>query len=136
EVVGAPIGSGGGQLGASQVSKTESILQQFGATRTDQGVVVTLPETVLFDFGKADIRPDAGPTLAKVADLLKTYAGPTVLVEGHTDNKGGADFNQHLSEQRANAVKDYLVSKLGVDGGKLQAQGFGASRPVAPNQKP
>jgi photosystem I P700 chlorophyll a apoprotein A2 len=136
EVAGAPVGSGGGQVGASQVSKTEAILNELGATRTDQGLVVTLPEPLLFDFEKADLRPNAPTALAKVAELMKAYPGQTALVAGHTDSKGSASFNQSLSEQRANAVRDYLVQKLGADAGRLQAQGFGATRPVAPNQKP
>ncbi|MDQ3679661.1 MAG: OmpA family protein [Actinomycetota bacterium] len=136
EITGQPSGQSGSQVGASQVSQAESNLAQLGATRTDQGVVVTVPEKVLFDFDKSDVKAEARPILEKVAQLIAYYAKARPVVRGFTDDKGSDDYNQTLSERRAEAVKSYLVSNLGVDGGRLSTEGAGEKSPVAPNTRP
>lgn len=91
---------------------------------------------MLFDFDKATIRPDARPTLDKLAQLIKAQDPPNVAIEGHTDSKGDDSYNQRLSEARATAVRDYLISVQTVDGTKLATKGLGELKPVAPNMKP
>ena len=95
-------------------------------------VIVTLPETVLFDVGQAVLRADAEPSLQGVADLVGDHPGATTEVLGHTDSTESADFNQSLSERRAAAVSDWLAGH-GVDPATLTKVGYGATRPVADN---
>jgi outer membrane protein OmpA-like peptidoglycan-associated protein len=95
-------------------------------------VIVTLPETVLFDVGEAVLRTDAEPSLQGVVDLVGTRPGATTEVQGHTDSTGSAAFNQSLSERRAAAVADWLAGH-GVARSTLTTAGYGATRPVADN---
>jgi OOP family OmpA-OmpF porin len=95
-------------------------------------VVVTLPEAVLFDFGSADLRPDAEGPLHAVADILRQKPDASAEVAGHTDAVGSATYNQALSLQRATAVVDWLVDH-GVPRDRLRPVGYGATRPVAGN---
>lgn len=104
-------------------------------TQTERGVQITSDERVLFDTGKSEIKQDGMVFVERVADILNTRTTANVLVEGHTDNVGGAAYNQQLSERRAAAVKDALV-KRGVAGARVQAQAFGMSKPVADNSTP
>lgn len=96
---------------------------------------MALPGDVLFDFDKADIRPDARPTLDKVAQLIGQGSG-AVAIEGHTDGKGDDSYNLRLSERRAMAVRDYLKDVRMVPGDRLTVKGLGEQRPVAANLAP
>ena len=98
------------------------------------GTVITLEDGVLFDFGKSDIRPDAAQTLSKLATVLNDAKVPAAHIYGHTDSVSDEAFNQKLSEDRANAVKNEL-SKNGVSA-TLDATGYGETKPVAPNENP
>jgi outer membrane protein OmpA-like peptidoglycan-associated protein len=95
-------------------------------------LVVTLPEAVLFGFGSAELRPDAQAALQGVVDLFGQHPGAQADVAGHTDAVGSADYNQTLSRLRAEAVVGWLVDH-GVARAALRPIGYGASRPVAPN---
>ena len=103
---------------------------------TAQEIRIELAADVLFDFDKAEIRPDAAATLAEAAELIRQKSRGPVRVEGHTDGKGGDTYNQKLSERRAAAVAQWLTSKGDLKSTQFQAVGFGARQPVAPNQKP
>jgi photosystem I P700 chlorophyll a apoprotein A2 len=113
--------------------EVKEILTDLNAQQSAQGLVVPLPEQVLFDFGKADIRPDAAVTLAKVAQVVGFYADSKVEVQGHTDDIGTDQVNQSLSERRAGAVRDHLIGVDGIDQARLVVKAYGESRPVAPN---
>lgn len=86
-----------------------------------------------FDFNKADIKPESRPVLDEIGKFLKDYPDEKLVVVGHTDNVGGAEFNLGLSEARANAVVKDLVASYGIDAARLQAQGAGLTKPVASN---
>jgi outer membrane protein OmpA-like peptidoglycan-associated protein len=86
-----------------------------------------------FDFDKAVIKPEAEPVLDAAVDVLKENSDVHVRVGGHTDSVGTDEYNQKLSERRANAVRDYLV-KHGIDASRLTAVGYGESQPVADNK--
>ncbi|MBV9456343.1 MAG: OmpA family protein [Bradyrhizobium sp.] len=88
----------------------------------------------LFDFDRAELRPEAEPALAELARHV-VDARKVVMIEGHTDAKGTDTYNQGLSERRATAVRIALAGR-GLPYGMLNIRGFGKSRPVAPNQKP
>ena len=87
---------------------------------------------VLFDTGKYTLKPGTQVSLAKVATILQLYPGLKVQVEGYTDSVGSDEFNQKLSENRANAVRDFLVQN-GVPSANATAAGFGKDKPVADN---
>jgi outer membrane protein OmpA-like peptidoglycan-associated protein len=87
----------------------------------------------LFDFDRADVRPEAGDALAEVARHIAA-AHKAVMIEGHTDGKGSDGYNQSLSERRAAAVRNALVGQGSPDR-QLIIHGFGKSRPIAPNQQ-
>lgn len=86
-----------------------------------------------YDTGKSDIKSQYRDEIAKVADYLKRYPTTTALIEGHTDNVGGYDYNMKLSQARADAVVNYLVDNFGIDRSRLAAKGFGYTRRVAYN---
>jgi outer membrane protein OmpA-like peptidoglycan-associated protein len=97
------------------------------------GTVVRVLQQVHFAFGTAQILPDSFPVLQEVADYLK--ANPAIKrmrIEGHTDNKGSADLNKRLSQDRANSVMRWLVQH-GIAAGRLEAVGYGLERPIEDN---
>ena len=87
---------------------------------------------VLFDTAKYTLKPGAREKLAKVAGILLAYPGLNIEVDGHTDNVGTDEYNQNLSDQRAEAVRTYLVDQ-GVLTGSVTARGFGKTQPVGTN---
>lgn len=99
-----------------------------------RGTVITLSGAVLFASGKSELLPAAQLALNDVAKALtETDPASKIVVEGHTDSQGAAEFNQTLSQSRAQAVRDYLVSR-GVAADRITAQGFGPTRSVADNK--
>jgi outer membrane protein OmpA-like peptidoglycan-associated protein len=104
--------------------------------KTGEGLLVNLPENILFDFDKSEIRPDAKTTLTKVNELLQSYKNAPVTINGHTDSKGSEDYNLTLSEKRSQAVKEYLQKNFKVSEARLEAKGFGETKPVVPNNNP
>jgi outer membrane protein OmpA-like peptidoglycan-associated protein len=114
------------------------LLEQFNrvlpTTDTPRGLQVNMGD-VLFDTGKFKLRMEAQLGLAKLTGIVLSHPGLKLAVEGYTDTTGTAAFNQTLSEQRANAVRDYLVQQ-GLDAGSVTAQGFGPANPVASNDTP
>jgi outer membrane protein OmpA-like peptidoglycan-associated protein len=101
--------------------------------QTPRGVQIPLPNTVLFQFGKADLNTAAAdPYLDKIATLIKTKSTKPVAVEGHTDNVGTLPANQQISEARAKVVRDALQAR-GVPAERLKAEGFAFQRPVVSN---
>jgi outer membrane protein OmpA-like peptidoglycan-associated protein len=107
-------------------------LNQVLATRESaRGLIVNMSD-VLFDFNKYTLKPEAREKLAKVSGILLAYPGLTLQVEGYTDNIGSDDYNQKLSEQRAESVRDYLVTQ-GVAQPNIAAMGYGKNDPIADN---
>ena len=96
-----------------------------------RGLIVNMSD-VLFDSGKATLRPGAREKLAKVAGIVLAYPGLNLEVEGHTDAVGASDYNQDLSERRAFAVRAFLLQQ-GISSGAIAARGFGKEQPVATN---
>jgi len=88
---------------------------------------------VKFDFDKAQVKPESMGDIQSLADFMKQYPQTTTVVEGHTDSVGTDAYNQKLSERRATAVRDVLVNQYGVGGTRVNAVGYGESRPVADN---
>ena len=111
------------------------LLEQFNrvlpTTDTPRGLVVNMGD-VLFDTGKSDLRSGAREALSKLTGIVLNYPSLRLAIEGHTDSTGSAEFNQTLSQKRADAVHEYLVTQ-GLDGDKLSAQGLAMDNPVADN---
>ncbi|OLO81865.1 cell envelope biogenesis protein OmpA [Actinomyces naeslundii] len=96
------------------------------------GTVITLEDSVLFDFGSSDLRSEASTTLTNLATVLKDSKAPKVQIQGHTDSVSDDASNQTLSEQRAKAVTEALTSN-GVTA-SIESVGYGETKPVAPNE--
>jgi outer membrane protein OmpA-like peptidoglycan-associated protein len=88
---------------------------------------------VYFDTDKAEVKPESTATLDEIASLLKIDRSLKLEISGHTDNTGSKDHNLKLSQARADAVKTILVSKYGIDAGRLTTKGYGDTKPVVPN---
>ena len=86
-----------------------------------------------FDEGKAEINENDRGVLDSVNDLIQSYPGSSVLIEGHTDNTGSKDRNHLLSHQRADAVKNYIVYKGDIKASDIKTIGHGGSRPIVSN---
>jgi len=96
-----------------------------------RGTIISMSD-LLFEIGKADLTPDLQTSLAKIAGILLVFKNSRISVEGHTDNIGGADFNQKLSENRAENVMSFLIVQ-GIAADRLSAMGYGFIKPVADN---
>jgi outer membrane protein OmpA-like peptidoglycan-associated protein len=115
-------------LRAQLLAQLNSIMQTKDTAR---GLIMSMSD-VLFDTGKATLKPAARENLAKVSGILLAYPSLRVQIEGNTDNVGGDEYNQNLSEKRAFSVRDYLVAQ-NVPANNLTAIGFGKTRPIASN---
>lgn len=94
---------------------------------------VTIDLNLEFDTNSADLRSDHYPEIQRVVDFLRQYPTANAVIEGHTDSRGAAAYNQSLSERRAASVRDYLVSQGNVTAGRLTSRGYGETRPKASN---
>ena len=113
---------------------TGALGQVAETTSTARGTVTSL-SGVLFDTGKATLKPEAKITLAKLAGVMLVFSKTTMQVEGYTDNVGGDELNLKLSEARAKAVRDFLESQ-GIASSRLSSVGKGPADPVAANDTP
>jgi len=95
--------------------------------------VVRVELDVKFDFDKAQVKQNSYADIKSLADFMKQYPSTRTTVEGHTDSVGPEAYNQKLSERRASAVREVLVSEYGVEGGRIDAVGYGETRPIADN---
>lgn len=114
-----------------QSARLQRELATMNAKQTERGMLVTLGD-VLFEFGRADIKPSALDSLRKLAEFLKSNPDRSVLIEGYTDSVGSASANDVLSRRRAEAVAGALAG-LGVQPSRLQSTGYGKEFPVADN---
>lgn len=122
------------QRSAEMQRQSAEMQRQIDALRakvTHRGLVLTLGD-LLFSSGRSQLKAGASGDLARLAAFLNRYPGRTAAIEGYTDNVGSRDYNQGLSERRAEAVQSYLTAH-GVDPSRLHASGGGESDPVADN---
>lgn len=132
-----------------KIAKMKKECEDNGGIWDEKTKTCTLPENkttkvlkdaydnLTFESGKAIIKPTSFPYLDELVSVIQDPDALTwtLEIQGHTDNVGGADYNQKLSENRANAVKKYLVDK-GVKADRITAKGFGLSKPIATNDTP
>ena len=116
---------------ALRIQIREQLNRVLETRDTARGLIINMSD-VLFDTGQYTLRPGAREKLAKISGILLAHPELKLQVEGHTDSVGSDEFNQTLSENRANAVRTFLTSQ-GVDGTLIAARGFGKTRPVTTN---
>lgn len=135
-IIGAAVGGATGAVIGKYMDKQAEELQKEmdNATveRVGEGIKVTMNSGILFDFDSFALKSEAREDLSSMAKVLNKYPDTELLVEGHTDNVGRADYNQKLSEQRAKAVSDFLKS-LKVESSRITQTGHGLTMPVADN---
>jgi outer membrane protein OmpA-like peptidoglycan-associated protein len=113
-------------------NKMEAALSRVVETRrTARGIILNLPD-ILFEFSKADLRPETREVLAKVSGILMVASGYHLSIEGHTDSVGSEEYNQKLSESRAEGVYQYLA-RSGVSNEIMTTRGFGKTQPRTSN---
>ncbi|HUK87211.1 MAG TPA: OmpA family protein [Terriglobales bacterium] len=117
-------------------SGIQGVLEDLNAKVTGQEIRIELAADVLFDFDKYTLKPEATATLGKVGQVAAAYPDYTMLIEGHTDGKGTHAYNMRLSDQRANSVKEWLVKNASMAAARITTQGWGETKPVAPNKNP
>jgi outer membrane protein OmpA-like peptidoglycan-associated protein len=135
-IIGAAVGGAAGAMIGRQMDRQARELEQNipGAQveRIGEGIQVTFDSGILFDFDSDRLRGEARNNLQTLANSLRQYPDTELLVVGHTDNVGRVDYNQRLSERRAQSAANYLAS-LGVPRNRINATGRGMNEPVAAN---
>jgi len=119
------------QVAQARERLRQQLNQVLQTTETARGLIVNMSD-VLFDFNKYTLKPEAREKLAKVSGILLAYPNLKLQVEGYTDNIGSDEYNQKLSEERADSVRDYLVSQS-VPDANVTAAGYGKGNPIADN---
>ncbi|HEX3726803.1 MAG TPA: OmpA family protein, partial [Pirellulales bacterium] len=110
---------------------TDQLNQVLQTRQTARGLIVNMSD-VLFDTGKASLKPGARVRLAKVAGIIMAYPDLKLEIDGYTDSIGSDNFNRELSQQRADTVRSFLASQ-GVPDGSIVTRGYGKEDPIASN---
>ena len=135
-IIGAAVGGTAGVVIGNEMDKRAEEMKQDmqGAKieRVGEGIKITFDSGLLFDVNKSDLRPQAKTNLESLAKILNKYDDTNILVEGDTDNSGTEEYNQQLSERRAQSVANYLMG-LGVTGARISTVGLGELNPIASN---
>lgn len=136
-LMGAALGAGAGAIIGNVLDKQEAELRaqlddDVRIENTGDRLILTLPQDILFDVDSYSVNASLQDDLAKVATSLEKYPDSTVQILGHTDNTGSASHNQSLSERRANAVADVLLTN-GVPVSRIDTIGRGEDQPIASN---
>jgi outer membrane protein OmpA-like peptidoglycan-associated protein len=137
-IIGAGIGAiAGGAAGAYMDRQEAELRRQTAGTGVDvirQGdeLLLRMPSGITFAFNRFDVQPQFQATLNQVAQTLNAYPATMIDVLGHTDSVGSDEYNQRLSEQRAQAVASYLIAR-GVSQSRIAVRGYGETMPIADN---
>ena len=123
------------QQAQAELQKEREDLAALKARQTARGLELTFASDVLFDTASATLKPGASLQLNRLADYMRDSPKTRIVVEGYTDNRGSADYNQQLSEQRAQSVATALTTQ-GIDADRVQTVGRGKEFPVASNATP
>lgn len=118
-------------LVVEDLGEDQMLNKNFELTELQVGTTVRL-DNIYFDFDKTTLRPESFPELEKLVEMLNTNENLEIEISGHTDDKGSDDYNQKLSQGRAEAVRQYVVDK-GIDGNRITAVGYGESKPETSN---
>jgi outer membrane protein OmpA-like peptidoglycan-associated protein len=135
-IIGAAVGGiAGGIIGAEMDKQAKELKQNIPGARVErvgEGIAVTFASGLLYDFDSDVVRPEARSNLRNLAKSLSKYPGSDLLIVGHTDQVGAASYNQSLSERRAAAAANFLVTE-GVRRTRLATRGMGETEPLADN---
>jgi outer membrane protein OmpA-like peptidoglycan-associated protein len=135
-IIGAVVGGAAGAIIGDymdrQAREMEQDLEGARIERIGEGIKITFGGGILFDFDRADLRPEAQAELTKLGRILNKYDDTNVMVEGHTDATGSDQYNMDLSVRRASSVGTYLAAQ-NVTRDRLSAVGFGELKPIASN---
>src|SRR6266700_276301 len=133
-LIGAVAGAAAGNYMDRQESELRALMRDSGVTVTRKGedIVLNMPGNVTFRTGSADLNAQFFKVLDGVAQVAKKYDKTIIEIAGHTDNVGGADYNRQLSQRRASAVAEHLMSK-GVSEQRIMTAGGGEEHPIASN---
>lgn len=118
---------------AEEMMTEEVMMEEPAMAEPEPAEAVRVELDVKFDFDKSKVKEESYADIKNLADFMKQYPQTTTVVEGHTDSVGTDAYNQGLSERRASAVRDVLVNQYGVGADRVNAVGYGESRPVADN---
>lgn len=134
-LAGAAVGGGVGYYLDVQAAELRSELVSTGVQviESDDSIRLVMPGNITFKTDSADINSSFYPVLNSVARVLKKYDNSTVLVSGHTDSAGSADYNLNLSRNRAQSVASYLQGQ-GIKASRFEVMGLGSSNPIASNE--
>jgi outer membrane protein OmpA-like peptidoglycan-associated protein len=132
-VIGAVAGSAIGSVIGHRMDKQAKELEKIAETkRTEDGIVTKLKSDILFDTGKAELKPAAKTNLKEMANIMKKYPENVLNINGYTDITGTTAFNEQLSEYRAESVKKQLVA-AGIPESVINTNGLGPQNPIADN---
>ncbi|MDG3582763.1 OmpA family protein [Galbibacter pacificus] len=133
---GCPDKDGDGVLDKDdQCPETAGTVANNGCPELSEAVQKALNDyakTILFDTGKSTIKTESAQVLTDIVGILNEYPNAKFSIDGHTDSTGSDSLNQRLSEERAGAVKVYLIEH-GIDAGRLESHGYGETKPIASN---
>lgn len=132
-IVGGTVGAIIGRQMDRQAEELEDELPNATVERVGEGIQVTFDSGILFDFDSSQLRPEARQNLRELAQSLSSYDNTEVLIVGHTDSVGRAEYNQGLSERRAQAAAAYVMEQ-GVRPSRVRTMGRGEDEPVASNE--
>jgi outer membrane protein OmpA-like peptidoglycan-associated protein len=135
-IIGATVGGAAGALIGRHMDKQAEELRRDleGAhvERVGEGILITFESGLVFDTESYSLRNDTKTNLTELAGTLKKYDDTNILIEGHTDDRGEEDYNQKLSENRADAVENYLVTQ-GIKDTRITTKGYGEEQPLDAN---
>jgi outer membrane protein OmpA-like peptidoglycan-associated protein len=135
-ILGAVIGGSAGAIIGGymdrQAAEIERDIEGARVERIGEGIKITFDSGILFDYDKADLKWDAQQNLTKLAGILNKYEDTNILIEGHTDSDGAAEYNMGLSNRRAQSVANHLAN-LAVDATRFTLMGYGENQPIASN---
>lgn len=132
-VIGAGIGAGVGAYMDKQEEKVARIPGTTVERLDEETLLVHFDSDVLFELNKSDLDTTARDALTQAAEVIKEFNKTAVVIQGHTDSTGSAEYNQGLSEQRADSVRNFLA-RAGVADGRMASIGYGEDHPVADNE--
>lgn len=121
----------------ANIEDLDQAMADLNAEVLNQEIRISLSADLLFDFDQHSLRPEAQTELERLALVVREKARGSVRIDGHTDARGSDEYNQALSERRANSVRQWLLEHADLDPGlRLETAGFGETQPAAPNQNP
>lgn len=136
-IIGAAVGGTAGALIGrrmdQQAEELQFALPDAHVQRIGEGIAVTFPSGLLFPFDSDQLQPAARENLTRLAESLETYDDTRVLIVGHTDSVGSAQYNQGLSERRARSAADFLA-RQGIDRSRIDTVGAGENEPIDTNE--